>query len=830
MIVLLRLKYLGTVQSMSNFGVYIGSCVRYSKFSLRTEMNIKTKLYVRPKIKFLRIMKFVLVLFVILLRDPVAIFSNDESGYCFQRDQNGKALQFFCSNTQILFNETCTNSTLSGAMQSLNSSVVTELKISGCGINELSFALEHLDDVKNLDISYSKLGYSDVVAFNIPVQNEILKINMSHSNLTEIPSKIFDKTPHLQAVDLSHNQLKWLPLMPFEKALELMDLNLNHNRLLGVLYYNFTHLTKLECIDLSNNFISHTNDFLFPKSVKVIHVENNPIRRFPCGSFSDQWMHLAKVFVSWNEVITFDIKCIKDRIQLVIEHGEFIEFRNGKFEVYCGPRSLVNLETILSRSDQMTDLHKFAYATGPTLQSLQTLDVSGSSYSTEFEIIDWRANGNLKKLCISNSNLRGLLHPEVLQSLTLTHFDASGNRIENANEIIRHLNPSMKKLDLSGNPIGELHADMFKKLKNLEVLRLNNTNISIGNFNPFDQLKHLKELDVSNNNLRNANVTLLLSTLANLRLFAATDCRIMNALGLINSFGQSIREISLSGNAIGRLSANTFNKMENLWKLSVSNTNLTIIGTDPFAPLRKLTWLDVSYNDLSNVNFTMFSLTLDRLLFFYAIDCKIMDATDIIKSCGYNLMRLDLSNNFIGNLDPAVFDKFNLLELLILRNTNLQFLDPEFNPYIVALHEFDISYNNFSSFDFTKVSFFFRNLRSFEAAGCQIRNANNFLKQFGSYIFSQGVSDISRLDLSENPIEELNFDKIETFGQLNELHLSNTVLMSFNFSELEQNEQLNLLNLSFNPMNELNISSIIPNLRILDLRGNGLSEIHNFNR
>lgn len=89
-------------------------------------------------------MKFAAILFVFVLGESMASEANDKSE-CFKVDKRGTRFHFCCLNSQEWLIKLYTDSTLGKAMQVLNTSAVTELKISRCGVEEADWALKKFE-------------------------------------------------------------------------------------------------------------------------------------------------------------------------------------------------------------------------------------------------------------------------------------------------------------------------------------------------------------------------------------------------------------------------------------------------------------------------------------------------------------------------------------------------------------------------------------------------------------------------------------------------------------------------------------------------------------
>ena len=80
-------------------------------------------------------------------------------------------------------------------------------------------------------------------------------LNLRSNQLKTMPEKIFRNQHELKYLYLHDNEIKDLPKLIFEHQTDLIILNLQKNYLWEI-QFDFTHLTRMIAIDLSNNSIT----------------------------------------------------------------------------------------------------------------------------------------------------------------------------------------------------------------------------------------------------------------------------------------------------------------------------------------------------------------------------------------------------------------------------------------------------------------------------------------------------------------------------------------------------------------------------------------------
>lgn len=175
--------------------------------------------------------------------------------------------------------------------------------------------------------------------------------------------------------------------------------------------------------------------------------------------------------------------------------------------------------------------------------------------------------------------------------------------------------------------------------------------------------------------------------------FNVAENQIENTDGLIRYLPSNVQGLNLAGNSLR--SGNAFNFFERLTALkylNLSDTNLLIFDANSLKPHRHLISLDVSHNNLSNVNFAIVSNTMDQLRELHASESQIANVSDVIEHLGASIQILDLSRNHIGPIvNASLFQTLTNLTHLNLSGTHLQKFDFETIKTSKWLHTLDIS-------------------------------------------------------------------------------------------------------------------------------------------
>ncbi|XP_055307021.1 leucine-rich repeat-containing protein 7-like, partial [Sitodiplosis mosellana] len=254
-------------------------------------------------------------------------------------------------------------------------------------------------------------------------------------------------------------------------------------------------------------------------------------------------------------------------------------------------------------------------------------------------ILDLSENILRKELDISYNNLTSLNISLLSKTLSnLEEFRAAGNHIDNGLGIIHSLGSNLWVLDFSQNIIGTLNRSTFERFGHLYRLNLSDTHLEHFDVNPLKVFS----LDISRNKLKRLNVNLLSHTLRKLKYFYAADNDFENTTEIIQNMGSNLGYLDLSGNYVGKLNETTFEQAQNISRLWLRRTNLSISDVKPFETMR-LAYLDISKNNLKKLNFS--TSIVFRTLEGINLSENHLTQLDGLKHSYPKLTKLDITNN-----------------------------------------------------------------------------------------------------------------------------------------------------------------------------------------
>lgn len=527
-----------------------------------------------------------------------------------------------------------------------------------------------------MNIMHVKFNKCEIkfVLKTVELVKNLNSIDLSYSEYVTLNTTTTTTTKlnHLKKFNASHNEFMKIPRNIFETIKNVWEIDFSYNKLRTIESDDFDGATKLTHINLSHNNITQIHEDAFVNLTYLEYID-----------FSD------------NNIQTLEM------------------LNNNR-----------KLKTLIAINNPLSyDCHNFSRLDTLSLRiSWQNVE----SFNTNCKSMQFKA--------IVNGTREGIVHKSkgnfeihcAKESMSqIAYFMAGRNKVENVNDFITCFGSTIQKMVLSNNFVGIVDNQMFERFTNLELLYLRETKLVEFDFDVLKNQQKLNKFDISDNGLKDLRN---ISTLANFDLmeFKASGNQFTNTQDIIKQLKSSIKVLDVSDNIMGHIQSTTFERFTSLFMLKLSNTNLSTIDSDAFGNVSNLTILDLSHNNLKQINFTSFSSALRKLHRFYAVNCQIENASDIIQHFGQSLVELDLSGN--------------------------------------------------------------------DLAG------------------------------------EFNINTFKALTNLNSLHLNNTNLGHFNFSYLESNTNLKILKLCDNKLQDVNFNLLPKKLLRLDLDGNFLHELLNFNR
>lgn len=351
----------------------------------------------------------------------------------------------------------------------------------------------------------------------------------------------------------------------------------------------------------------------------------------------------------------------------------------------------------------------------------------------------------------------------------------------------------IRYMSLSRNVIRELPGGSFQSFKNLLFLDLSGNSLAILNAEMFAGLENsLMELKLGQNKITNiGNISLKLTQL---------------------------RRLDLSYNNIVDIPRNAFEGVENLLYLNLSNNHhLAPMPVNIIKSLTKLQTFDLSNVGLRTVQPEIFSKS-PNLKSIYLKNNKISELADGTFNNLRNLTTVDLSFNNIMTIKPGTFINAMNIRFLSLKGNQLSAFRGEIFNTGTGLEELDISDN--------QLSYLFPTSFRIHPRLKRLVASNNKFNFFPAAIIA-GLQFLEHIDLSNNQlktVEELDFARLP---RLRQLILSRNNLEAISEMAFHNSSQLQYLDLSMNKLERLGERTFegLARIELMNLDNNQLSEL-----
>lgn len=328
-------------------------------------------------------------------------------------------------------------------------------------------ALSHTPRLTYLDLSFNKMTiFLEDILRDAPLL-ETLKMQNNH--LQQIDSGQFSHAIRLRYLDLSRNQIEAIGKWVWRNSSQVRHLNLRNNKLTALTKEIFNGLACLN-LDMSYNNLTSLPAGIFARDhvskLLSINLAFNQFTRLPLSSLNEQYAALQEMNIANNQ-----ISHVPDNANALVNVK--------RLNLANNPLSEESLRNILSEPKTVQELN----IANCGLQHLTDLE-------TPF----------LRRLNLSRNSITSL-RPAIFQRTTLLEqLDLSGNSIRNLNadvSLALQMIPTLKFLDLSKNPIRDIGSSDLNGLTYLEILKLSKLN-ELGRFDheAITKLSNLKQLSI----------------------------------------------------------------------------------------------------------------------------------------------------------------------------------------------------------------------------------------------------------------------------------------------------------------------------------------------
>ncbi|EDW58374.1 chaoptin [Drosophila virilis] len=641
-----------------------------------------------------------------------------------------------------------------------------------------------------IDLRYNILRSIDSQAFH--GLRKLREIKLAGNRLTNLNSDVFEQLHTLQKLDLSENFFSQFPTVSLAAIAGLKALNVSANMLQQLDYTHMQVVRSLESLDLSRNSITS----------------------IPPGTFRDQ-SALKYLDLSLNSLRTIEDDALEG-----LESLQTLIIRDNNILLVPGSA----LGRLPQLSSLQMDYNRVAALSAEILGSVQAGDITTLSLSRnvirELPPGSFQMFSSLHTLDLSGNSLV-LVNAETFAGLegTLMQLRLAQNKLSGLGNAPLAL-PELRGLDLSGNGLGELAANIFEDLENLQALNLSGNHLS-PSLTPalFRPLTRLQVIDLSQCQIRQLSGDLLagLQDLKHIHL-AGNQLQELQDGSFVNLW--NISSIDLSNNQINSIRAGAFVNVMQLKRLDLRGNRLSAFKGEFFNTGTGIEELDISHNQLSYLFPSSFRIH-PRLREIRAAHNKFSYfPAELIASLQY-LEQIDLSDNQLKTVEELDFARLPRLRVLRLAHNQLDMVSEMAFHNSTQLQILDLSHNSLDRIGERT----FEGLVRLE----QLNLEHNHLAEFSDSVFEHSkLHMLENINLAHNRFEYAPLKAL----QLRHFFVSSVDLSHNRIRELPRDDSIMVnikrIDLSYNPLSGQAVHNVLnepKTVRELNLAGTGIEEL-----
>ncbi|XP_069349207.1 toll-like receptor 3 [Eulemur rufifrons] len=636
----------------------------------------------------------------------------------------------------------------------------------------------------------------------------------SHLKLTQVPD---DLPTNITVLNLTHNQLRRLPSANFTRYSQLTVLDGGFNSISKLEPELCQKLPWLKVLNLQHNELSQLSDktFMFCMNLTELHLMSNSIQKIQNNPFKNQ-KNLIKLDLSHNGLSSTKLGTqvqLENLQELLLSNNKIHVVRSEELD-FLANSSLKKLEL---SSNQIKEFSPGCFHAigklfglflnniplGPSLAEKLCLELSSTSiqnlslsniqlYTTSNMTFVGLKQTNLTTLDLSHNNLNVIGNDSFAWLPHLEYFFLEYNNIQHLSSRslhglfnVRYLNlkQSFTKQSIYLTSLPKIDDFSFQWLKRLQYLNMEDNDIPGIKSNTFTGLMNLQYLSLSNSftSLRTlTNETFLSLAHSPLLLLNLTKNKISKIESGAFSWLGHLKVLDLGLNEIGQeLTGQEWRGLENIFEIYLSYNKYLQLTSNSFALVPSL-----------------------RRLMLRRVALKNVDSSPSPFHPLHNLTILDLSNNNIANINDDMLEGLEKLEILDLQHNNLARLWKHANPggpvYFLKglshLHVLNLESNGFDEIP----AEVFRDLFELKSIDLGLNNLNilppsvfdtsmslkslslqkNLITSVEKNVFGPAFKNLSNLDMSFNPFD-CTCESIAWFvNWINETHTNISELSS----------------------------------------------------
>ncbi|XP_022067301.2 toll-like receptor 3 [Acanthochromis polyacanthus] len=578
-------------------------------------------------------------------------------------------------------------------------------------------------NIFSLDVSHNRLVR--ISPASVELYPGLIHLDASYNSISKLDKGVCQTLPLLQTLNLKHNQVHLLKKEDLRHCGNLTWLNMASNRL-KLQGETFSALQSLKFLDVSKNQLQSAklgsepqlprmvklnlgfNDFTVLKRddfsflnqssfLQILNLSSVSLQTFEAGCFKpisglrtlilDESKMGTLVISKLCSVLSgtaIDVLSLKKMNLITLTNTTFTELKktnltfldlsgNDMRKIEDGSfQWLSRLQTLIMSDNNLKRLTKNTFRGLKSLKKLQLTKALVKHHNSPNPIIEdfsFQPLSALESLILKNTSAQEITENTFTGLTSLTELDMSWSsyaslKIITNKTLISLADSPVRKLNLIGTSLTQIHNGSFSFLRNLTVLLLDHNFIKQNlTGREFEGLDNIQEIYMSYN-----------YQLVNLSSRSFVNVPSLRVLTL----GKSLKAEALNQDP------SPFRFLTNLNILDLSNNNIANIKENMLEGLMNLKVLKLQHNNLArlwksaNLGGPVFFLKHTPNLINLQLDSNGFDEIPLDALRGLtNLTELSLSNNLLNSLKDAVFDDLTSLRFFRLQKNLITTVRPE---------------------------------------------------------------------------------------------------------------------------------------------------------
>ncbi|XP_069100715.1 toll-like receptor 13 [Pleurodeles waltl] len=630
--------------------------------------------------------------------------------------------------------------------------------------------------VVNLDLSQNR--FSNLQENDFQNLSQLQVLNVSQNEISTIESRTFSNQGRLELLNLTSNRLIGISNSMFTGLNNLTTLMLSHNNITTIELHAFSSMKHIRIIDLASNKLQTLDSMhavFVLSTLEKLHIGDNGLYNFATEDLRGTLMNLTRLDISRNPLS--EINMTSNVFQSL--HSLDSSYVGGGHSVkwfFKDPCFLNALKNLMLSGVNMTPSELSDLIQHLSCSSLENIQLNYLNLTDSDNLVEQVCSfqPNLKYLQLQGNNFTGLKEDVFKNCTSLIHLDLSMNNFQEVSKLtFKHLHflqvlslaynklfvvsddivqmPSLQMLDLSYNNIKYIFMNQSASTSKLTHLNLFcNQLTQLFSSSQFQALGGLAELHIGKNLLLEISApfspALVMLKLLELRKNKLTAIRKHTFINL-----SALQTLNLVANQIESIEAGAFDGLSHLETLLIGSNNIAspLLEKGIFNGLTSLKELQMFSNYISYTS----TEKLERPPFLQLKSLKIFT----LNSQGHtgllhlpanffegliSVTRIHAGNLAITTLDSTTFTYTPKLKELDLSNNLLKTIDPALFKPIANLSQLHISRIDLQSLDFL-FHVNFSKMFLLRAVGNQLQVINQ------KHI--KALPSLSFLDIRQNP-------------------------------------------------------------------------------